>query len=80
MKYIGAVKNGKLANGFERDKGRVIHIIEGGGSLCGARPVNGWSERHIKEASCNRCIAKLERELVMKNLLGQIDNMIEEEK
>lgn len=81
-KYSGAVKAGKLANGLERGKGKVVHIIDSryvgvwGYSLCGERPAIAWSERELTAATCPKCIRQLRKEITMSNLLGQIDEMV----
>ncbi len=54
---------GRLANGFERDAGRVVHVLEnyGGHALCGAKPgprSAGWSEHDEDLPTCKRCISK----------------------
>lgn len=78
MKYMGAVKAGKLANGLELDKGRVVHIVESGEALCRTKPpANQWSERDLKDATCPKCIRRLRIETTANNLVKQIDEMIE---
>lgn len=66
---VPAVKTGRCANGFERDKGRVVHLAEvfccGSPSwrpaLCGAKPGRlsaGWSELPLAyRVTCKRCRA-----------------------
>lgn len=77
MEYKGAVKAGKLANGYERDKGKIVHIVESGDALCGTpRPKNQWSYRELGEATCPKCIKKLIQEIQMKHFVEQIDDMI----
>lgn len=84
MKYRGAVKAGKLANGLEKGKGTIIHIIEAkyigiwGYSLCGQKPAISWIEKDIKAVTCSKCIKQLEKEIVMSNLLGEINKMVKE--
>lgn len=65
-KLKAAVKAGKLANGFERGKGRVVHIVNSGESLCGQRPAISWSERDWKETSCKKCIDQFLKEKFFK--------------
>lgn len=80
MKYQAAVKSGRLANGLELDKGRIVHIVEGGDSLCGTkRPSNQWCYREfLTEATCERCKRKFAKEVRMGRLLNQIDDMVKE--
>jgi hypothetical protein len=60
------VKAGKLANGYEADKGIVVHAIEDDNcyagstkaAMCGARPRVSWSERTLS-VSCSKCLKKL---------------------
>lgn len=81
LKYIGAVKAGRLANGWERDKGRVVHVVEGGDALCRTKPpANQWSERPLTDANCPKCIAQLNYEVTAANLIKQVDDMIKESK
>jgi len=54
---------GRCANGAERDKGHLIHIVpeESAGALCGAsygRRSAGWSEVSMDPANCPRCLKK----------------------
>ncbi len=54
------VKAGKLANGLQKDQGKIVHAIEDtdiyiGPALCGTRPANQWSERDVAEVSCETC-------------------------
>ena len=56
-------KSGRLANGAERDKGRVVHFGETGfcKALCGAKPAirsaMGFIETDL-EVNCERCLKK----------------------
>jgi len=65
-----AIKSGRAFNGFERDKGSVVHFVEplpkgtagywGNAALCGAKPGirgNGWHEVDTV-ATCEKCIIK----------------------
>lgn len=64
---VSVVKAGKLSNGFERDKGKVIHLVEvpslGSAylqkALCGAQPSIQWSEREGQPATCPKCLKRL---------------------
>lgn len=54
------VKSGKLANGYERDKGRVAHFVPDGNTyagpaLCGTAPSNQWVEVKDFSRDCPRC-------------------------
>lgn len=75
MKYRAGVKAGKLANGLELGKGKVVHIIDGQYSLCGQSPARAWAERELNQASCAKCIKKLRKEITMRNLLNGVDEM-----
>lgn len=68
--YVTAIKSGRAFNGFEKDKGTIIHIVVsqsphssgywGGKSLCGTEPGirgNGWHGVE-KDASCEKCLKK----------------------
>jgi hypothetical protein len=82
-KMKAAAKAGKLANGLELGKGKIIHAVENTSynseSICGTKPAIAWSERELTEINCPKCIKQMRRELTIKNLLNQIDN-IEEDK
>lgn len=62
-----AVKAGKLANGWERGKGSVLHLIETEHpdlymqkALCGAQPAIQWTERDVDLSKCcPKCLKKL---------------------
>ena len=65
-------KAGKLANGAERGRGTVFHVVEFSGrypnterALCGARPKIQWGTigRDRQEPTCPRC-RKIEDVLV----------------
>lgn len=53
------VKAGRLANGAERGKGRIVHWSESdylGRALCGAQPRIQWSvQESDKEVTCVKC-------------------------
>lgn len=59
-----AIKAGKLANGFERGKGTVVHAIESDlpYSVCGTRPANQWIQRDDLVVNCKRCLKKLNKD------------------
>lgn len=70
MSIQTAILGGRCANGFERDQGRVVHLVEYGShrpmdyhmgaALCGAKPGArsvGWSVTN-RTASCARCLKK----------------------
>lgn len=84
--YVGAVKAGRLANGFERGKGSIVHIIEAqyaglwAHALCNATPSIAWTERELAHATCPKCIARLGKEVQMQSYLNQIDEMLKEQK
>lgn len=55
------IKAGKLANGFERGKGKIVHLVfdEGiyyGPSLCGEVAAIQFIEVIDKEVTCKKCI------------------------
>lgn len=62
---------GRLSNGWERDRGRVIHALpdtckqyDTGAAACGAVPgrrSGGWDVDHAagREISCPRCLRRL---------------------
>ncbi len=62
MKYKNAIKAGKLANGWERGKGSVVHLVPeqyvycGGTAACGERPAIAWSEREDLVVTCKKCL------------------------
>lgn len=62
----GAVKAGKLANGLELGKGKIVHAIKTDKeslyletSLCGQKPKVQWSERQVSEVNCHACLIKV---------------------
>ncbi len=71
METATAIKSGRAFNGFEKDRGKIIHIVPklppgcGGDwfetALCGAKPGrrgNGWYQ--VKdEATCPKCLIKV---------------------
>lgn len=80
MRTIKAgVKAGRLANGMERGKGRVVHAVDGQYSLCGQLPANQWSERELSEITCPRCIRLMRKEISMSNMLSDVRKMLKEE-
>jgi hypothetical protein len=60
------VKAGKLANGFELGKGKIVHLVDSDkeidlycrDSLCGERPAISWTEVDC-EVTCSKCLRKL---------------------
>lgn len=77
---VSATKSGRAFNGFEKDKGIVVHLVEGlskdtGGywgnkSVCGIYPgikSNGWHEVK-KPITCPKCIMKQ-----IKNKLSELE-------
>jgi hypothetical protein len=53
------IKAGKLANGFERGKGSIVHLSKSsyyGPALCGAVPAIQWIERNEREVTCAKCL------------------------
>lgn len=61
--------NGRLANGWERDSGKLFHAVPLviGIALCGAKPGRrsaGWSENTIENdvVTCPRCLKKMKKE------------------
>lgn len=69
--YIATTLLGRLANGAERDHGRVVHglaIDKGNGkkdiAFCGAKPGRrsvGWSWHHEKDVTCPRCLKRISK-------------------
>lgn len=70
MSYTTAIKSGRAFNGFEKDRGTIVHFVEplpvgcsgywGGKSLCGITPGvrgNGWHEVN-SVVTCEKCIKK----------------------
>ncbi|MEO6522232.1 MAG: hypothetical protein ABIN91_11180 [Mucilaginibacter sp.] len=66
-----AVKSGRAFNGFENDRGKIVHLVPpmpymcggywGDKSLCGIHPgrrSNGWSEVN-RDVTCPKCIKKI---------------------
>lgn len=71
MKLFYFVKKaGKLANGWERGKGTIIHVVEADPehhlimqeALCGAQPKIQWTEVDSPKDLCPKCAKKLEAE------------------
>lgn len=57
-------KAGKLANGFERDRGTITHLVEDdnatyGKSLCGTRPAMQWTTVENPQSICKKCLDKV---------------------
>lgn len=67
-----AIKSGRAFNGFEKDRGVIVHFVEslpdgscsgsywGGKALCGTTPGirgNGWHEVDTV-VTCDKCIKK----------------------
>ena len=68
MKIIAKYRGGKLANGFERDKGKIIHaLIEPNyTAICGVKPGKksvGWlpfdKSLPLELVNCKKCLKKL---------------------
>lgn len=68
--HKNVIKSGRAWNGFERDKGKIVHLTEplpenvcgywGNKALCGAEPgkrSNGWIEV-TGPANCPKCLKK----------------------
>ena len=58
------VKAGKLANGAERGKGRIIHLVDSDHpylepALCGEVPKIQWSTIEDNRVSCSKCVIKM---------------------
>lgn len=62
---ITVIKSGKLANGAERDKGKIVHLAKHLGfekALCGAKPGKRSAMGFIQtemELNCSKCQNKL---------------------
>ena len=65
---FSATKSGRCANGYERDHGRVIHLVDQPNredysmrpALCGTTPGRrsaGWSTRE-QPATCPKCLKR----------------------
>lgn len=58
---------GRCVNGPERDKGSLVHAVDGGmygTALCGKRPgarSNGFSSEPEPDVTCPRCLKKLSK-------------------
>lgn len=69
MNLKKVVKAGALANGAERGKGRVVHLVDSVHpymelALCGAVPAIQWSIRDdAEEVTCKKCL-RLQREIL----------------
>jgi len=55
------VKAGKLANGAERGKGKIVHLVPDENSyayksLCGEVPAIQWSDRPDLNVTCKKCL------------------------
>lgn len=63
----GGVKAGRLRNGLEKGKGKVVHAVETTrdflymeASLCGQMPSVHWSQRKLEDVTCPKCLKKLQ--------------------
>jgi hypothetical protein len=79
LNLVPAVKAGRCFNGFEKDRGTVVHAVPPlpntcvgdwfTMALCGVEPGrrgNGWSKAH-KGITCPNCLKRLEQwEAIMK--------------
>jgi hypothetical protein len=71
MKIYGRYKGGRLANGFESDRGTIIHAVpeHSRKALCGTEPGKrrsvGWLPFDewlvLDEVTCKKCLKKLEK-------------------
>ena len=64
QKIIPATKAGKLANGFERGKGTIVHAVQSLApyverALCGSAPKVQWIAREGASVTCQKCLKKL---------------------
>lgn len=60
-----AVKAGKLANGAERGKGKVVHMVPSDypvmeKALCGDQPKISWTIRENSVITCKKCLKMME--------------------
>ena len=69
LEPVAAMLTGRCANGAERDRGRLVHLLpepgHWGKALCGAKPGRlsgaGWDmgeDRELGEITCKRCLKK----------------------
>jgi hypothetical protein len=66
IKLYRGVKAGKLADGWEKGKGQVVHLIQQDffpydpvEAICGDRPSISWSERdNDTKVTCKKCLKK----------------------
>jgi hypothetical protein len=68
LKIFKAKKAGKLANGWERGKGKTIHAVASDyepvlphiEALCGTKPKISWAPLHDDSGvTCPKCLKKL---------------------
>jgi hypothetical protein len=61
MEYAIRKKAGRLANGWEADKGTVYHAKPCGSfaALCGTTPGMDWAYEEGDAVTCPRCLKKL---------------------
>lgn len=77
MGLVTAVKSGRAFNGFEKDRGIIVHLVESlppstsgdwfTKSVCGIEPGrrgNGWSEVN-RVVTCEKCIKKRLKQIVI---------------
>lgn len=62
--FTSATKAGKLANGFERGKGTIVHAVQSVApyverALCGSAPKVQWIAREGASVTCQKCLKKL---------------------
>jgi len=71
---VGKYKGGRLSNGFESDKGKIVHAVQyhSRKALCGTEPGRrrsvGWlpfdEDLPIKEVTCLKCLSKISKEII----------------
>ena len=55
------IKAGKLANGAEKGKGKVVHLVDDNTiycckAICGTEPAIQWIERPDLTPTCKKCL------------------------
>lgn len=60
-----AIKAGRLANGFERGKGKIVHAVDSLSpmyeySICGTKPAVQWIEKD-ETITCKKCLKLLKK-------------------
>ena len=73
--YYKATRSGTARNGFEMDRGKIVHLVAKNDypswetGICGVEPKgNGWYYRESPEIkpTCEKCLKKIESDSIIK--------------